>query len=122
MNFFKKIEEIGHGLARRKAVFCAQDLSGLARKYSTQSAQLLLDKVGDLIYLHKIFQHISVGVVRERRPGRKPASREFTWAECLESINNTVTGVENWLIISPPKKGIVRISCNGFAIAPTRAR
>ena len=122
MNFFKKIEEIGHGLARRKAVFVRRTRRVRPNKDSKQSAQLLLDKVGDLIYLHKIFQHISVGVVRERRPGRKPASREFTWAECLESINNTVTGVENWLIISPLKKGIVRISCNGFAIAPTRAR
>ena len=82
----------------------------------------MLDKAGELIYLYKIFQHISVGVVGERRPGRKPANRHMTWAECLESINNTVTGVEHWLIISPPKKGIVRTSCNGFAIAPTRAR
>ena len=65
-----------------------QDLVGLPHKYPKQSAQLLLDKVGDLIYLYEIFQHISVGVVRERRPGRKPASRQMTWAECFESINN----------------------------------
>jgi hypothetical protein len=37
------------------------------RKYSKQATQLLLDKAGGLVYLHKIFQHLSVGVAGKRR-------------------------------------------------------
>jgi len=73
MIFPKKIEGIGHGVVK-KVVSCA-GLLAYVEKISKQTVQLLLDKVGDLIYLHKIFQHISVGVVGERRPGRKPANR-----------------------------------------------
>jgi len=51
---------------------------------------LLLDKVGKLIYLHKIFQHLSAGVAGKRRPDGKPAGLETARAERLESINNTV--------------------------------
>jgi len=91
-------------------------------KISKQGVQLLLDKVGDLIYLHKIFQHLSVGVAGNDNRAENLSAPETAPAERLESINNTATGVENWLIISPPRKGIVRTSCNGFAIAPTRAR
>jgi len=36
------------------------------KKISKQAAQLLLDKAGKLIYLHKIFQHLSVGVIGKR--------------------------------------------------------
>jgi len=64
MNFFKKIEGIDCGVVIKS--FLAEDSSHLPGKYSKQTAQLLLDKAGELIYLHKIFQHISVLVSGER--------------------------------------------------------
>jgi hypothetical protein len=89
VNFFKKIGGICWGVVKKETGFPGR-LPRTPERYSNEAPQLLLDKAGELIYLYKIFQHISVGVVRERRPGRKPASRQMTWAECLESINNTV--------------------------------
>ncbi|MBU3936438.1 MAG: hypothetical protein KJ555_09055 [Proteobacteria bacterium] len=80
MNFFKKIGGIGCCVVKKRAVSCEGSFAEGGRKYSQQPVQLLLDKARGLVYLHKIFQHLSVGVVEKRRPGRKSANRETTQA------------------------------------------
>jgi hypothetical protein len=70
VNFFKKIEGIGYGVVKRTAGF-AKNSSRAVEKYPKQGGQLLLDKVGELIYLHKIFQHISAGGCRDTAIAQK---------------------------------------------------
>jgi len=73
VNFFKKIGGIGYCVVARRAVFCEEYLAGGRHEYSQQPVQLLLDKAMGLVYLHKIFQHLSARVGEKRRLSRKSA-------------------------------------------------
>ncbi|MBU2539457.1 MAG: hypothetical protein KKH22_13565 [Proteobacteria bacterium] len=80
MNFFKKIGGIGCCVVKRRVVLPEESFVGGCHNYSQQPVQLLLDKAMGLVYLHKIFQPLSVRVDEKRLLCRKPASRETTQA------------------------------------------